>query len=201
MAPTGLLHRAINGLSSAAAILSGIAVVLLALLIGFDVIARHFFGVSVQGTDELGGYTLALIGSLGLTYALTTRSHTRIDIALPLLPARGRAWAHALAYATLAAFAIFITRHAGSAFLESWEFDSTANTPLQTPMWVPQGLWVVGTALFAATTVLYALDALRLAFSDPTTANQRYGPKTTTEELESFVKERQLADAEAPRLD
>ena len=72
--------RFLDHVSVAFALFAGLAVVILSLLICFDILARTFFRFSLQGTDELGGYTLALIGSLGLPYALLRRGHPRIDI-------------------------------------------------------------------------------------------------------------------------
>ena len=73
----------IDRLAAALAFLCGVCLLLLALLITWDIVARKAFGLSVQGTDELGGYVLALIGSLGMTNVLLRSEFTRIDLALP----------------------------------------------------------------------------------------------------------------------
>lgn len=189
-----LVLRALDILATAFAVLAGIAVFLLALLIGFDIVARRLLGFSVQGTDELGGYTLALIGSLGLAYALMRRRHTRIDILLPFLPSRLARALDALALASLAAFAVFMADHAWAAFAETWEFDSLANTPLQTPLWIPQSVWMVGTVSFAVCALAQALHAAWLLFAAPDRLGQAYGPLTTQDELQDFQQNRN-ADA------
>ena len=185
--------RLLEWLASGFALLAGIAVFLLGLLIAFDVIARRLFGISVQGTDELGGYTLALIGSLGLAYALMHRRHTRIDILLPFLPGRLAGVLHALAIASLAAVAVFILDHAWYAFEETWSFDSIANTPLATPLWIPQAFWLAGTAVFALCAVAQAVHATWLLFVAPDAMARHYGPLTTQDELEEFQQDRDAA--------
>jgi len=191
--------RVLDWIASGFALLAGVAVFLLALLIGFDVLARRLAGFSVQGTDELGGYTLALIGSLGLAYALVRRRHTRIDILLPFLPPRLARLLDALAVATLAAFAVFIADHAWDAFEETWIFDSIASTPLQTPLWIPQAFWMVGTGIFALCAVAQALHAAWLALAAPHRIAAFYGPLTTQDELDEFQEERGAAGP-APTL-
>jgi TRAP-type C4-dicarboxylate transport system permease small subunit len=191
--------RLLDWLASGFALLAGIAVFILALMIGFDVLARRFAGFSVQGTDELGGYTLALIGSLGLAYALVRRRHTRIDILLPHMPRRLARVLDALAVATLAGFAVFMADHAWVAFDETWTFDSLASTPLQTPLWIPQAFWMLGTAAFAVCALAQALHAAWLLVTAPDRIAAFYGPLTTQEELEEFQEERG-AHGTAPTL-
>jgi TRAP-type C4-dicarboxylate transport system permease small subunit len=72
--------RALDQIAVVFALFAGVAVAILSLLIVFDIAARSLFRFSLQGTDELGGYTLALTGSLGLAYTLIRRGHPRIDI-------------------------------------------------------------------------------------------------------------------------
>lgn len=188
-----LPFRLLGLLASGFALLAGIAVLLLGLMIAFDVIARRLFGLSVQGTDELGGYTLALIGSLGLAYALLHRRHTRIDILLPFLPARLAGALHVLAVVTMAGFAVFIADHAWNAFEETWLFDSIANTPLGTPLWIPQAFWLTGTFVFALCAVAQAVHAGWLLFAAPEAIARQYGPLTTQDELEDFRQDRDAA--------
>ena len=92
----------IDRLAAALAFVCGVGLLLLALLITWDIVARKAFGLSVQGTDELGGYVLALIGSLGMAHVLLRREFTRIDLVLPYLPARLRQVLHVAAYVALA---------------------------------------------------------------------------------------------------
>src|SRR2546430_2644599 len=80
-----LVERVLRALSVTLAYLSGAAVLGLAFAVCFDIVARRFFAYSIQGTDEYGGYVLAMIGSLGLPYALLQRAHTRVDLIIPRL--------------------------------------------------------------------------------------------------------------------
>jgi TRAP-type C4-dicarboxylate transport system permease small subunit len=178
----------LNGLSTVLALLAGAAVVLLSLLIVFDIAARSFFHFSLQGTDELGGYTLALIGSLGLSHTLLQRGHPRIDIALRHFPLRLRAVLHVLAYAAMSGFAIFMLTHAITEFGETLKFGTVTNTPLQTPLWMPQSLWIAGIGVFAATAVICTIHAAWLLLAGrPQALEVAYGPPSVEDEVQDYV--------------
>lgn len=181
--------RITDRLATALALLAGFAVAILAVLIVIDIVARSFFRVSLQGTDELGGYTLALIGSLGLSYTLLKRGHPRIDLGLRLFPLRVRAALHVAAYAGLTAFAAFMAWRSVAEFRQTLAYQSVANTPLQTPLWMPQSLWVAGTCFFAFTAMICTVDAARRGLADPAAADRLYGPPSVKEEVETYTGE------------
>jgi TRAP-type C4-dicarboxylate transport system permease small subunit len=183
-----LALRLLDRIAVILALVAGVAVAFLAFLIVFDIVARNLFRFSVQGTDELGGYTLALTGSLGLAYTLLRRGHPRIDIGFRFFPNRLRQVLHVLALATLTAFAAFMTQHALAEFRTTLLFGSVTNTPLKTPLWVPQFLWVAGTAFFALTGFILTLHGILLiAAGKGEQTEKRYGPVTVEEELEEFL--------------
>ena len=176
-------------LAAALAFVCGVGVLALALLITWDIVARKAFGFSVQGTDELGGYVLALIGSLGMAHVLLRREFTRIDLALPYLPARLRQVLHVAAYVALAGTVVFFAYRAVLTLQETLLFDSVANTPLQTPLWIPQGLWAAGMVLFAAAAVLHAVRSVLLLALAPDRVETEYGCASTQDEVEAFLSE------------
>ncbi|RWR52204.1 TRAP transporter small permease [Sinirhodobacter huangdaonensis] len=187
-AETPFVLKRIETLSRLFALAAGASVALLAVLICLDIGARSLLNVSLQGTDELGGYVLAFAGSCGLAYTLLHKGHPRIDIALSHLPRRGQNPAHVLAQGTLAAMAIFMTWHAAGELLQTIRFGAVTNTPLQTPLWVPQGLWALGCGVFALTTITTTLHAIWLMVQAPEKVSLFYGPMTVSEEVEEFME-------------
>ena len=131
------------------AILSGWWLIALSFLTVAEILLRKFFSISLQGVDEIGGYTTAIVSAFGFACALTVKGHTRVDFLLGRLPAGLRAVLNALAYALLAAMAIYGAWRGWSVLEESIEFQAHANSPLQTPLWLPQGAWFIGLLLFA----------------------------------------------------
>jgi TRAP-type C4-dicarboxylate transport system permease small subunit len=193
-----LILALIDRLASALAFLCGAGVLVLSLLITWDIVARKVFGVSVQGTDELGGYTLALIGSLGMAHVLQRREFTRIDLAFPYLPARLRQVLHVLAHVALAGTVVFFAYRATLTLQETLLFDSVANTPLQTPLWIPQGLWVVGLTLFAVVAVLHAVRSLFLLVLEPHRVEHEYGCAGARDEVDAFMSDADPAAGRQP---
>ncbi|QTP56088.1 TRAP transporter small permease [Billgrantia sulfidoxydans] len=185
-----LPYRLARQLAHGAAIAAGYAALGLSLLITFEVIARKLFAFSLQGVDEIGGYVLAIGVSFSFAYALLHRAHTRVDVLLTRLPRALQAPLNAAAMTMLAAFATFMLWRAVETLEETLEFGSLASTPLQTPLWIPQGLWVAGLGVFCVLTLLLAAHALGLLITGRLDALDReYGPRSTDDELNEARKD------------
>lgn len=180
--------RALDRVAIVLALVAGVAVAILSGLIVFDIAARSLFRYSLQGTDELGGYTLALTGSLGLAFTLIRRGHPRIDIGFRFFPPRMRQILHVVALGTLTGFALFMTQHAIEEFRGTLTFGTVTNTPLQTPLWVPQAFWVAGTGFFALTALVMTVHGgMLVARGRGAEVERLYGPLTVEEELEEYL--------------
>ena len=183
-----LSHR----LVAIASLIAGYAFLFLSIMISVEVITRKFFGFSFQGVDEVGGYALAIGCAFSFGYALLLRGHTRVDILLVNLPPPVRALLNVVAALSMAAFAVFMAWQGWVALDETLEFDSRASTPLQTPLWIPQTLWVAGMVVFALIALLIGwrglIDLLRARFSR---VNALLDPRTTDDELDEALENAQ----------
>ena len=157
------------------ALAGGYALLFLAILISFEIIARKFFSYSVMGIDDLGGYVLAVCTSIGACYALIIRSHARVDILATRLPSKGRSILNALTMVCMGAIAVFATWRSILVLMESIEFNSIATNPLQTPLWLPQSVWLAGMVFFAIVAFIYAVHAVWLLCVKPPLVNVFYG--------------------------
>jgi TRAP-type C4-dicarboxylate transport system permease small subunit len=184
---TNAALRLLDRIATLFAFVAGAAVLVLSLLIAFDVVARKVFGFSLQGTDEIGGYVLAMVGSLGMIHVLNRREFTRIDLIMKIAPVAVRRSLHVLAYISLAAMVVFFATHALKTLDETLLFQSRANTPLQTPMWIPQGLWATGMVFFAVMAVIHASRATILLFVAPEQIEKEYGTSGIEEEVEDYT--------------
>lgn len=198
MAASRLLFSLLDRLAILLAFLAGSAVFVLAGLITFDIVARRFFGMSVQGTDELGGYALAMVGSLGMAHVLAKREFTRIDLFFRYMPLFLQRILHVLAYVSLAAVVVFFSYHAWLTLSDTLLFQSRANTPLQTPLWIPQSLWTFGMGFFALNAVLHALRAILLLFLDPARVEADYGGTRVEDEVQEYLEARAPDGPSAP---
>lgn len=162
----GVLDRA---LASAAALsrliarTAGLVLLATVALIVTEVLLRRLAGMALGLSFELSGYVLALCSSWSLAFALFEKAHIRIDVAYMRAGDRARTVLDCLALMMLVILCFYLARAGIGVASSSYERNSLANTPLQTPLWIPQALWAAGllwflgcTALLLARTVLAA---------------------------------------------
>ncbi len=171
-----------------AALLCGWALMAVVALICIEIVARKLFNSSFQGVDEIGGYVMAVLSCTGFAYALVTNSHVRVDLLIARLPRSAQAIANILAMVILAGIAVFIVMRGTVVLQETLEFGSVSTSPLQTPLWIPQSLWLAGLVLFMLVAVAYAAHGLFLTLTGKTSvANMHYGPPSLLDEVEQEI--------------
>jgi TRAP-type C4-dicarboxylate transport system permease small subunit len=147
-----LLQRLNNGL----AVLAGGLLLLSVLVTIVDIVLRQI-GHSLGGTDELSGYAMAIATSWGMSYTLTSLAHVRIDLLRARFNAPIRSLFDAIALLSLAATALVIAYRVWPVLEKSLKNNSTANTTLETPLWIPQSMWMAGWVWFAISAVVMTL--------------------------------------------
>jgi len=162
----------------------------LSVLVSADIILRKFFGTSLQGADELGGYVLAIGSSLAFCVALIGRNHMRIDLLHYKLPAPIQGLLNWLSISLIAAFALLLSWTTLGIVQETLEYHSTAPTPWATPMIYPQGIWYVCLTIFAVVATVYAVRASRLFLAGRIAElNEAFQPKAAREELQEELED------------
>ena len=129
------------------------------LLITFDVLARRFFGFNTGGADELSSYAFAISTAWALAFATLQRANVRVDVIYQYLPIRIAAFLDWLSLVALGVFMVFLTFYAYDVVGMSWARNSTANTIMATPLWIPQGLWLLGLAWMCIVVALMLIRA------------------------------------------
>lgn len=155
-----------------------------ALMVSADVIARKLLGITMGGSDEISGYLFAIATAFAFPYALLHRSNVRIDVAYMRLGVRLRGLLDILGLGLLTTFAAIITWRAYATVMMTWANDSHSITPLRTPLILPQGLWFLGWCLFCLTLafVLFGLVAAWLR-RDAATVQSLGGALSMEEEI------------------
>ncbi|MEM7239202.1 MAG: TRAP transporter small permease [Pseudomonadota bacterium] len=141
----------------------GLALLLAAFITVFEVVGRKIGGITVlgselpsfrvPGSDEYSGYAFAGATVWAYAYCLIHRSHIRIDALYNLFPQRVRAVLDVIGLALLGIYVVYLTERAWSVYFGTLEKGSRAATPQQTPLWLPQGVWVSGLTFFAIVTL------------------------------------------------
>ncbi|WP_087719062.1 TRAP transporter small permease subunit [Salinicola salarius] len=157
------LVRAVRQISRWAARLIGLLLLAVVALVIIEVVSRKLLGHSFEGVQEYAGYVLAILSSWGLSHTLTERAHIRIDVGYSRLPIAARAALDLLSILAVNLVGWMIVIHAWPVFSDSLSNHTTANTPLSTPLWIPQLVWVLGYTWFALSAVMLAIRALLAA--------------------------------------
>jgi TRAP-type C4-dicarboxylate transport system permease small subunit len=153
-----------------------------ALILGEVVLRRLGLG-ALGGTDEMSGYVMAGATSWGMAYALTALAHVRIDLVRHQTGAALRSLMDLLALGTLTAVAIAVAWNGWGVLARTLANNSRANTPLETPLWIPQTLWWSGWVWFGAVSlVLWIAAAAMLMRGDTTAVDGAIGARDETEE-------------------
>lgn len=162
---------------------AGFFTLLSALYITADVIFRKIFNTPLGSSDELSGYVFAISISWALSYATLDRANIRIDAIYQVLPTRIAAILDWIALVGLSFFIIKLTQYAIGVAGVSWKNQSTANTILGTPLWIPHSLWVLGLLWFGLVLTLMLLrSSIALVTGNINLVQQTCGIRTTKEE-------------------
>ena len=177
------LLRWATSLSRFAIWVAGALTLVSALYISADVITRYFLGFPLGGADELSGYAFAISISWALSFATLQRANIRIDALYQYLPTRVSAIIDWIALVALAVFIVFWTLYAADVAGLSWDNQSTANTTLATPLWIPQFMWVAGLAWLCIVLALMLIrSSIALITGDIATVKAICGVRSTQEE-------------------
>lgn len=157
------IHGKLERISRYAVWIGGTALLLAAIMVTLDVLARKFLGVTMSGSDEISGYIFAGGTAWAFSYCAIHRSHIRIDALYNYLPRLARAILDVAGLSLLFFYVALLTKHGWAVFATSWAEDSVAISTLATPLWIPQFFWISGLFMFLITLgflILYSGMAL-----------------------------------------
>lgn len=197
--PLDRARAAVGQISLGLSSIAGFGLVLLSVAITVDILTRKLLHWSIQGTDELGGYVLAFVAVFGFPYALLNRAHTRVDVVTALLGRSGRVASNIFAYVTILLYAVFIAWFSVTSLMESLQYGAVANSPWQTPLWIPQGITAMGCVFFALVTLILLGHLLYYVVTRQAAADSLYSPPTADDELNQVVSEMNIEGADHAR--
>ncbi|MFI5445864.1 TRAP transporter small permease subunit [Polaromonas sp. UC242_47] len=181
----GRLSRLAESFSLGAVWAGGALTLASVLLISFDVLARKFLGFNTGGADELSSYAFAISTSWALAFATLQRANVRVDVLYQYLPVRLSAVLDWLSLVGLGVFMVVLTWYAMDVVGASWLQNSTANTTMATPLWIPQGLWLLGLGWMCVVVALMLVRAsLAFVTGDIELVKEICGVRTAQEEAE-----------------
>jgi len=141
-------YRFLYRLSRLSVRLLGAGYLLVALATTLDVALRNLFSAGVPGVYEISGYVFAVATTWGFCFVLFERAHVRIDVAYQRFGTRLRAFADLLALIAMGSFVAVLSYRAWLTLDDTLLFGARARTQLQTPLWIPQSIWLAGLLFF-----------------------------------------------------
>lgn len=169
-------------ISRIAAWISGVLLFGTAVMISIEVVLRKVFSISMGGADEISGYAMAISCSWAFAFALFRKAHIRIDVLYVKMPKSARYLLDIFSLVLFAIYMVVFTYFSFHVFLISFVKGSTANTPLHTPLWIPQSIWVVGLIIFTLSIFLLLAGTIYNLLSKNFNMAQQFSGVTTLEE-------------------
>ena len=183
------LLGAVRRVSQAGLWFGGFLVLLAAVVIGIDVVLRVGFNRSIGGADELSGYALAIGTVWGMGAALLDRAHIRIDSFYILFPSPLRLALDLLALVLFIGFFALVTWHGVGVLQQSLQSGSHSQSALETPLVIPQAIWLAGLVVFLITGLVLLLHAIGLAIvGDASGMARAIGTRSAEEEVEEEIQ-------------
>jgi TRAP-type C4-dicarboxylate transport system permease small subunit len=137
----------VDRLADGAGAVAAAATLALTLMVAAGVVARRVLAAPFLFVEELSGYAVLLIVFLGLAHTMKAGGHVRVEVLVERL--RGRAAAALTVVTTLLAAVWAAILFAGAVYQtrEYFTQDVLSFAYLQTPLWIPASLMVIGAAL------------------------------------------------------
>lgn len=152
-----LLQTAIFGLSRGAAAIAAVLMVAMVLHILLEIVLRAFFSTSTYVLDEFVGYGVAAVTFFSLGYALENGALIRVNILLSRLHGWFRRCLEILAASVTLVLLTYFAWFFWIRFERNWERGSVSSSVAEVPVWIPEGLVLLGLLLFWLQMLAYLL--------------------------------------------
>jgi TRAP-type transport system small permease protein len=156
-------------------VLSALALMVLLGVVAVDIVTRWVFNFSYEVSDEIGAYMLVAIAFLALPVSHINGAFHRVEFVQARLSPRTRL-VSSIGFELLALIfcAILVWQFAGLV-RSSWRFAQRAPTLLETPLWVPRLVLVIGMVALCLSLVRSLAADIRRLRSLGSTGGRRNG--------------------------
>src|SRR5215510_6113102 len=123
-----------------------VALIVMLVVIGVDILTRSLFNFSLEISDELGGYMLVVITFVSLPVCQINNSFHHVELVQSRLSPFARAVSHVIFDLLSFTFCVLLLWQLCRFELTSFRFGDRAPTYLATPLWIPQAVMALGVA-------------------------------------------------------
>jgi TRAP-type C4-dicarboxylate transport system permease small subunit len=135
---------------------------IMVLLIMVEVILRNLFGISTLIADEMSGYLLVVIVFWGATISFESESFVRVEVLYSKYGPKIRKIMDCLFLFFAIVFSVTLSIFLWKLTIDSLRLNSTSNSIVQTPLFIPQLFMSFGIGLFDLYLVLKWVQRLFL---------------------------------------
>ena len=148
------VRQIISFFSSVGFWISGIAVLLMTLLITVEVVGRRVLNFTTLVADEFSGYLLVVITFMGAAYTLKTGGFTRMELVYNQFKSRGR-WIIDLVFNLVSlVFLMILDYWLWVHIISNYRSDMASISILQTPLYLPKLFMGLGATLLVLEVLL-----------------------------------------------
>jgi len=158
-------------LSRLAALLSGVAVLVIVALISADVLLRYFLNAPLLFVDEVASFLLVLVVFGGLSHTFLAGAHVRVDLVTTSLPPALRAWLRVAGLALGISFVLLVSWTTLQSALTAYRYGRVSTVMLY-PLWVPMLLIPAGLLMMSAAMLGALRRQFRAALGPPAGRNE-----------------------------
>jgi TRAP-type C4-dicarboxylate transport system permease small subunit len=148
--------------SRAAALLGGLAVLVITALIALDVLLRYFLDQPLLFVDETASFLQVLVVFGGLAYTFLVGGHVRVDLLTSLLSAPVRAWLRVVTLLLGLAFIAVVAWTTAQSAVTAYGYGRVSAVMLY-PLWLPMALIPAGLLLLGAAMTTALVRQVRAA--------------------------------------
>ena len=142
------MRKLLNALYDGAAVLACLCMVGLLVMVLLSVLGREL-DFNLPGTDAYAGYLMAGAGFLALAHTLKQGEHIRVTLLLSALKGAPRRALEVWALVAASALALLSAWYSGRLVWQSHAFHDISTGNDATPLWIPQIVMALGTAILA----------------------------------------------------
>lgn len=142
------MERVVSRITRLMAIAAASVFLPLAFYMTFDATSRKLGGPFTGVSDEIAGQCLAFGATWSFAYALARNAHVRIDVLMPLYPAKLRELLFLVAVASAAMLGVVLALNAWELTYESYLLDARSYSMLGQPLAYGQVLTAIGYTMF-----------------------------------------------------
>ncbi len=151
----------LGGIARAGAWLSAGFMLAIVGLILTEIVLRTGWNSSTQVASEYTGYFMVGLVLFGFAETFRSNAFIRIELLLSRLPSRAVRFCELVAALLSLCITLYALRYAVNMTWQSYVLKMQADTPAETPFWIPQLVIPLGLTMLALEIVLYILRRVR----------------------------------------